>query len=85
MFIFETSYTLGYEKPALPPYLTQNKYVICFNKTVNGKYKSPYKDFLCAFGCIAYHKDSELYKYSSHSFEILALRTFKLSRHFMKE
>jgi uncharacterized Zn-finger protein len=85
MFIFETSYTLGYETWKLPYYLTQNKHVVCFVKMLNGKYKRPYKDNLCAFRCISYHMDSEMYELSRSSFELSTLKMFKRWRCFMKE
>ena len=83
MFVFETSYTLGYEAIKLPSYLTQNKHILCFDKMKQGKYKKPYKDFLCAFRCIAYHKRINLYKISTQKFELYTLRMFKKWRTFM--
>jgi hypothetical protein len=77
MFVFETAYTLGNESLNLPGYLTMNKYIICLDKMISGKHKKPYKDFLCAFRCLAYHKDPLLYKISRHSFEVLTLKLFK--------
>ena len=83
MFVFETNYTLGYEKLNLPGYLTHNIYVICFDKMLIGKYKRCYKDFLCAFRCIAYHKNASLYKTSRGAFELLTLKLFKKWQLFM--
>jgi hypothetical protein len=85
IFIFETSYTLGYEKLKLPDYLTHNIYVICFDKMLIGRYTKCYNDFLCAFRCVAYHKDSNLYKASRNAFELLTFKMFKKWRLFMKK
>ena len=83
MFVFETSYTLGYEKLNLPCYLTQDVYIFCFDKMLIGKYKKCYTDFLCAFRCIAYHMNADLYKIHRHSFELFTFKIFKKWQFFM--
>jgi hypothetical protein len=86
MFVFETSYTLGYEPLTLPPFLTNNKHIICFDKHKCGKHKKKkYKDFLCTFRCIAYHKNPEIYNTSPLQFELLTLKYLKMWRTFLKK
>jgi hypothetical protein len=84
MFVFETSYTLGNEPITLPRFLTNNVHIICFNKQKCGKYKKVYKDFLCAFRCIAYHKNPDVYNTSPLQFELLTLKYLKQWQTFIK-
>ncbi len=87
MFVFETSYTLGYEPVRLPAYLTQNTAIMCFDrrKLAGGKYHTLYSDNLCSFRCITYHIYLTVYASSQNHFELLTLKMFKKWQTFMVE
>ncbi len=83
MFVFETSFTLGFEPVKLPAFLTNNNSVIYFDKRKIGKYKTPCRDYLCAFRCVTYHKYSSKIEVPSQRFEVQTMMMFKKWQNFM--
>ncbi len=59
--------------------------MICFDKRKVGKYYSVYKDYLCTFRCITYHKYPHDYVSSRQRFELLTLLMFKKWQTFLRE